>query len=98
MLSTTGLHIKISGKEWIPVLWIGIINTGLTCFLYYSSIPKLPMSTVAICSYIDPMSAVILSALILGETLTFMQIIGVILIIGGAAFSQIYPIYAKNRL
>ena len=99
MLFTTGVHIKISGREWIPVLWIGIINTGLTCFLYYSTIPKLPISTVAIFSYVDPMSAVILSALILGETLTFTQVIGVILIIGGAAFSQLYPLYYKeNRL
>lgn len=85
-----GIHIKIEGVQWIPVLWIGLLNTGLSCFFYYSTITKLPMSTVAIFSYLDPVSAVVLSAIILGETLTVVQIIGVVCVIGGAAFSQLY--------
>lgn len=93
MLLTTGINIKIEGSEWIPVIWIGLVNTGLVCFFYYSTITKLPMSTVAILSYLDPVAAVVLSALILGERLTFEQMIGVILVIGGAAFSQLYPVY-----
>ena len=98
LMATTGIHIKITGTEWIPVLWIGLLNTGLSCFFYYSTITKLPMSTVAILSYLDPVSAVILSALILHESLSFIQIIGVILVIGGAAFSQLYPIYKIIKL
>ena len=98
MLFTTGINIKVSGREWIPVLWIGILNTGLTCYFYYSTITKLPMSTVAILSYLDPVSAVILSALILHETLSPIQIIGVFMVIGGAAFSQLYPIYKTTLL
>ena len=93
LMVTSGIHIKIKGLEWIPVLWIGLLNTGLSCFFYYSTITKLPMSTVAILSYLDPVSAVILSALILHEALSFIQIVGVVLVISGAAFSQLYPIY-----
>ena len=98
LMATTGIHIKITGTEWIPVLWIGLLNTGLSCFFYYSTITKLPMSTVAILSYLDPVSAVVLSALILHETLTPIQILGVFLVIGGAAFSQLYPIYKIIKL
>lgn len=91
MLATGGINIKIEGiSGWLPVIWMGVINTGLSCLLYYSSIPKLPISTVAICSYIDPVSAVIFSAVFLHESLSLMQLIGVIMIIGGAAFSEIY--------
>lgn len=90
MMFTGGIHIKIEGIGWIPVLWMGVINTGLSCFLYYSTIPRLPLSTVAICSYMDPVSAVIMASLFLGETLTIIQIIGVVLVLGGAAFSQLY--------
>ena len=97
MLLTTGIHIKITGIEWIPVLWIGLINTGLSCFFYYSTIPKLPISTIAIFSYLDPVSAVILSVLILKEKLYLIQIIGIILVIGGAAFSQLYPFLKNNK-
>lgn len=98
LMMTSGIHIKITGTQWIPVLWIGLLNTGLSCFFYYSTITKLPMSTIAILSYLDPVSAVILSALILHETLSAIQIIGVILVISGAAFSQLYPIYEIIRL
>lgn len=93
LMCTTGIHIKITGAEWIPVLWIGLLNTGLSCFFYYSTITKLPLSTVAILSYLDPVSAVILSSLILHEKLSPIQIVGVILVISGAAFSQLYPLY-----
>ena len=74
LMCTTGIHIKISGSEWIPVLWIGLLNTGLSCFFYYSTITKLPMSTVAIFSYLDPVSAVILSTIILKEKLSLGRI------------------------
>ena len=97
LLYTNGIHIKISRSDWIPVLWIGLLNTGLCCFCYYSTIPKLPMSTVAIFSYLDPVSAVILSTIILKESLSLTQIIGVILVISGAAFSQLYPLFQIYR-
>ena len=97
MMCTTGIHIEIKGVEWIPVLWIGLLNTGLSCFFYYSTITKLPMSTVAIFSYLDPVSAVILSVIVLSERLTLIQVIGVILVIGGAAFSQLYTIFSSIR-
>lgn len=98
LMCTTGIHIHIEGTQWIPVLWIGLLNTGLSCFFYYSTITKLPMSTVAILSYLDPVSAVILSTIILKESLSFTQVIGVILVIGGAAFSQLYPIFATIKV
>lgn len=92
MMFTGGIHIKIEGVGWLPVIWMGVINTGLSCFLYYSTIPKLPMSTVAICSYMDPVSAVIMASIFLKENLTILQIVGVVLVIGGAAFSQLYKL------
>ena len=95
MTIKSGIHIKISGSEWVPVLWIGIINTGINCILYYSSITKLPMSTVAILSYADPVAAVVLSMLILGERLTSLQILGAFLVIGGALYSQLRQISKK---
>lgn len=98
MLLTTGIHIKITGFEWIPVLWIGVINTGLSCFFYYSTIPNLPISTIAIFSYLDPVSAVILSTLILKEELQLLQVFGIILVISGAFFSQMYPILKAKKI
>ena len=46
--------------------------------------------TVAISGYLEPLSAIILATLILGETMRPLQIIGAVLIIGGAVFGEYY--------
>lgn len=76
---------------WLPVLIIGIFNTGLGCYCYFTSIGKLPVQTVAVCGYLEPLSAVILSVVILRETMSLVQILGVVLIIGGAVFCELIP-------
>ena len=50
----------------------------------------LPVQTVAVCGYLEPLSAVIFSALLLHEQLTEAQIVGAALIIGGALFAECF--------
>lgn len=82
------LHIEISSI--IPILILGIVNTGIGCYLYFSSIDNLPVQTVAICGYLEPLSAVIFSAILLSETMDPVQIISTVLILGGAAFGELF--------
>ena len=49
---------------------------------------ELSAQSVAICSYIDPISALIFSALLLGEALTPLGMLGAILIIGTVAIGE----------
>ena len=49
----------------------------------------LKAQTVAIFSYVDPIVAVLLSALVLGEALTPLGILGVVLVLGGAIASEL---------
>ncbi len=71
---------------WISIL--GFINTGIGCYLYFSAISRLPVQSVAILGYLEPLSAVVLSVLLLNEVMLPFQIIGAILIIGGAIASE----------
>lgn len=79
-----GFVMEISSAEWLPVLWLGIINTGLGCYFYFSSIGGLPAQTVSICGYLEPLSAVVMASVILNETMTPIQYFGAMLVIGGA--------------
>ncbi len=93
VLCTTGLpHIQKSDVPY--VLWIGAINTGLAYLLYFSGLQKLPGQSVALISYVDPVSALIFSALLLGEKMTAIQLIGAVLIIGGAMLGELLK---RNR-
>lgn len=81
-------YIEIATEDWLPILWIGLLNTGISCYLYFSSIRRLPVQTVAICGYLEPLSAVALAAVLLQETMTVTQLFGAIMIIGGSVFGE----------
>ena len=70
-------------------MFLGLINTGVGCYLYFSSIGGLPAQTVAVCGYLEPLSAVAFSVVLLGEVLMPIQLVGMILIIGGAAAGEL---------
>ena len=57
-----------SGKPLVILLLIGIVHTGIACYLYFSSMQELPGQTVAMFSYIDPVSALIFSGILLTAT------------------------------
>lgn len=89
-LFTRSGAIHISKENIVPILILGIVNTGVGCYLYFSSIQKLSAQSVSICGYLEPLSALIFSAIFLREHLTIIQITGSFLILGGAAFSELY--------
>ena len=88
MILTVGPpHPAVSDIPWIAV--IGLVNTGLAYLLYFSGLQKLPAQSAALISYVDPVSALVFSALFLHETMTPVQILGAVLIIGGAVFGEL---------
>lgn len=63
---------------------VGVVHTGVAYALYFGSIDRLQAQTVAVFSYLDPITALILSAAVLGERLQVTGIIGALMIIGAA--------------
>jgi drug/metabolite transporter (DMT)-like permease len=84
----TGFAIAVPVADWAPMLVLGLVNTGAGCYFYYSSIGRLPIQSVAICGYLEPLSAVVFSVLLLHETMTVPMLLGGALILGGAAFGE----------
>ncbi len=85
-----GFSIHRIDGSWLPILILGLVNTGIGCYFYFSSIGELPVQTVAICGYVEPLSALLFSAALLGETLSLLQTIGAVLILSGAAFGELF--------
>ena len=84
------IHVsKISSIAWIFILIVGILHTGIAYLMYFSSIKQLKGQSIAILSYIDPISAVILASIFLGESITLVKIIGGLLILGSTFISEI---------
>ena len=87
---------NLSGMGWVCLLIVGFVHTGVTYCLYFSSLKELPGQKAAILSYIDPLVAVLVSVLILGESMTVMQVIGGVLILGFTLWNEITPKKAER--
>ena len=76
-------------KAIIMIVVVGFLHTGLTYYLYFSSMNHLPSETVAIYSYIDPAFAILLSVFLLKEPMTVSGVVGAVLILGACLASEI---------
>jgi len=74
---------------WICLLIVGIVHTGITYCMYFSSLKDIPGQKAALLSYIDPLVAVAISIIVLGEPLTWMQAVGGFLILGFTLYNEI---------
>ena len=87
---TSGVTLgNMNATGWIYLLAVGIIHSAFAYCLYFSAIKEVPGQTAAILSYADPLVAVIISVTILGESITLMQLIGGILILGFTLLNEI---------
>lgn len=90
VLLTSKINImSLTKVSWINLLIVGLVHTGITYCLYFTALKDLPGQKAAILSYIDPLVAVLMSVFVLSEEITFVQIIGGILILGFTLYNEI---------
>ena len=82
------------GGEWntltvVLLLIVGLVHTGISYALYFGSTDGLKAQTIAIFSYIDPVAAMLFSAVFLHEIPGIAGIIGAIMILGSAIVSEL---------
>ncbi|MBQ8208961.1 MAG: EamA family transporter [Clostridia bacterium] len=80
-------------KTIVLLICVGVLHTGVAYALYFNSLKNLKAQTAAIFSYIDPAVSILASVLFLQEELTLFSVIGGILILGSAVFSE----FADNK-
>ncbi len=85
----TAEDVELNLKSALLLAVVGIVHTGFAYLLYFSAMKKLESGTVAILSYIDPASAIILSSLVFMALPKAHEIIGVVFIMTGAIWSEI---------
>ncbi|MFH0068130.1 DMT family transporter [Peribacillus sp. NPDC056705] len=89
VLITEGFSILEVSRSSIPfIILLGIVNTGIGFWLFFSGMQKLKGQSIAMLSYVDPFVAILISALILQEQMTFVQMLGGILLLGSTFVSE----------
>lgn len=73
----------------LMIVVVGIVHTGVAYALYFGSMNKVPAQTVALFGYIDPIVAILLSALFLAEKMGIYEIIGTVCVLSATIVSEI---------
>jgi RarD protein len=74
----------------VLLAFVAIVHTGICYAIYFSCITALPAQTGALFSYIDPVVAILLSALVLHEPMDTLCIIGAALILGSTLVGELF--------
>ncbi len=88
----------LNSAGWINLLIVGLVHTGVTYCMYFSSLKDLPGQKAAILSYIDPLVAVLISVTLLQETMTIWQAIGGCLILGFTLWNELPQRSSKHSV
>jgi drug/metabolite transporter (DMT)-like permease len=98
---TGGLFVLIAGvvagevprfhltpKTFGALAYLTIFGSVLTYTAYVYALKSLRTSTISLYAYINPVVAVILGWLVLGERMTWVSVLAMIVILGGVAMVQ----------
>ncbi|MEC1627070.1 DMT family transporter [Bacillus mojavensis] len=86
---TEGFGIFGVSRSSVPfIIILGIVNTGIGFWLFFSGMQKLKGQSIAMLSYVDPFVAILISAMILREQMTIVQMLGGALLLGSTFVSE----------
>ena len=86
---TEGFGILAVSSSSIPfILILGIVHTGIGFLLFFSGMQKLKGQSIAALSYADPITSLVISAVILQEQTAFVQMLGGALLLGSTFVSE----------
>lgn len=96
LFTTSAGELKFTFKTVVLLLVVGVVHTGVAYMLYFKSLPDVTSQNVALFAYIDPVVAVLLSAVVLSENLTPFTLLGAVLVILSSIFSELYDSKQKK--
>lgn len=94
-LEDVTILFRMSTMAWVIVLWVAIVNTVLAFILYYESMKYIEASRVQITLNLIGVWGVLMSVIVLQETVTILQIAGGFLTMVGVVIAQMMSAHTK---
>lgn len=83
---------ELSREGWMGIAFLGIACSGLAYIFWYDALSVFPASQVGAFLYLEPLVAVVIAALLLGETITFFSVLG-----GGIILLGVWMVNRQKR-
>lgn len=91
-------ELSFSVTTVVLLLLVGVLHTGVAYTVYFKTLPFVTSQNVALFAYIDPVVAVVLSALVLKEEISVFVFFGAVVIILSAVLSELYDNEQKLKV
>lgn len=79
-------RFPVEASGWIPVFLIALVSTVVAILAFFAGLKRVGPATASIVSTLEPVVTVALAWGILGESLSAIQVLGGILVLGSAAW------------
>ncbi|MEU1015882.1 EamA family transporter [Streptomyces sp. NPDC005900] len=87
-LTAEGLPDHFTGANIAGYAYLGVIGTAIAYALWFRGIERLPASSVSFLGLTNPVVATLAGLLLLGQTLTFWQVGGLLLVLASVFLGQ----------
>ena len=91
LIRNRGAVLHIDARSVLIILMLGLIHTGVAYCLYFSGMSTLPVQTVAVLGYLEPVVSVLCSAVFLNEPMGAAGWAGAVLVLGAAVICELIP-------
>ena len=97
LLDDVTVLFTMSVQAWLVVMWVAIVNTVIAFVLYYESMKHIEASLVQIMLNLIAVWGVLMSILVLSETVTYFQIFGGAITVIGVIIAQMAQARRKSN-
>jgi probable blue pigment (indigoidine) exporter len=86
-----GMPPALDGRNVAGFIYLGIVNTGLAYALWFRGVERLPAGQVTFLALLSPLVAVSVGFFALGQTLSMLQLVGMVIVLAGVILAQQQP-------
>lgn len=91
VVAVLGWYVPRSAPTVAGILWLAVVTTVIAYGLFYAGLRSTPGSIAMILTLLEPVTAVVLAAVLLGEPLTVTGVLGGILLLGAVLLLYLAP-------
>jgi len=97
VVAVFGWHVPRTPPTVAGILWLAVVATVVAYGLFYTGLRSTPGSIAMILTLLEPVTAVVLAATLLGEPLTVVNVFGGALLLGAVVLLYLAPGRSTGR-
>ncbi len=88
LINNWGEPLNFDLQSVLLILLLGVVHSGIAYTFYFGAITKIDVQSFALLGYTEPIVSVLVSVIILHESMTLLGVIGAVMVLGAAIVNE----------